>query len=153
MDPLTALTSILYFVVVVIVQHQKLARLAFRQGEKIVAHRDALYRVLTDAAQLRRTLSRTSADSIITFLSRYRSSLSDVRGRASFTYMVPRYLLELTLAIGILLMGSVAYLTSGTPDALAAVVVFTGVSFRLLPAINRIQVLALTIINDLPTAK
>ena len=151
-DPLTAFTSILYFAAVVIAQHQKLAILALRQGEKIVALRDALYRVLADAAQLRKTLSRTSTDSIITFLSKYRSSLSDVRGRASFTYTMPRYLLEITLAIGILIMGGVAYLTSGATEALTAVVVFTGVSFRLLPAINRIQVLALTIINDLPTA-
>ena len=32
-------------------------------------------------------------------------------------------------------------------------VLFTGVSFRLLPVVNRIQVLALTIIGDAPTAK
>ncbi len=151
-DPLTAFTSTLYFTTVVVAQHRKLATLALRQGEKIVALRDGLYRVLADAAQLRKTLSQTSAVSISTSLSKHRSSLSDVRGRASFTYTVPRYLLELTLAIGIFLMGSVAYLKSGTTEALTAVVVFTGVSFRLLPVINRIQVLALTIIGDVPTA-
>jgi len=36
---------------------------------------------------------------------------------------------------------------------LTAVALFTGVSFRLLPVVNRIQVLALTIIGDTPTAK
>lgn len=152
-DPLTALTSIIYFAAVVVAQHRKLATLALRQGEKIVALRNELYRILADAAQLRKTLSRTSAASISALLSKHRSSLSDIRGRASFTYTVPRYLLELTLAVGILLMGGVAYLTSGTAKAIAAVVVFTGVSFRLLPVINRIQVLALTIIGDVPTAK
>ena len=67
--------------------------------------------------------------------------------------MVPRYLLELTLAIGILIMGGVAYLASGPTQALTAVVLFTGVSFRLLPVVNRVQVLALTIIGEIPTAK
>lgn len=88
-----------------------------------------------------------------TLLSGYRSSLSEARGHSSFISMVPRYLLELTLAIGILVMGGVAYLASGPTQALTAVVLFTGVSFRLLPVVNRIQVLALTIINDVPTAK
>ena len=50
-------------------------------------------------------------------------------------------------------MGGVAYLASGPTQALTAVVLFTGVSFRLLPVVNRVQVLALTIIGEMPAAK
>jgi ATP-binding cassette subfamily C protein len=50
-------------------------------------------------------------------------------------------------------MGGVAYLASGPTQALTAVVLFTGVSFRLLPVVNRVQVLALNIIGEIPTAK
>ena len=152
-DPLTALTSILYFAIVVVAQHRTLAKLSHRQGAKIVKIREGLYRNLTDAARLRNTLPHTSAVSMTTSLSGHRSSLADAHGLSTFISMVPRYLLELTLALGILIMGGVAYLASGPTQALTAVVLFTGVSFRLLPVVNRIQVLALTIIGDVPTAK
>ena len=152
-DPLTASTSLVYFAVVVIAQHRTLAKLSHRQGTKTVIFRDGLYRLLSDAARLRKTLSKTSAVSMTTSLSEYRSSLADTRGRSNFISMVPRYLLEVTLAIGILIMGGVAYLASGPTQALTAVVLFTGVSFRLLPVVNRVQVLALTIIGEIPTAK
>jgi ATP-binding cassette subfamily C protein len=137
----------------VIAQHRTLAKLSHRQGTEIFALRNGLYRILADAAQLRKTLSNPSAVSMTAALSGYRTSLSDTRGHFSFISTVPRYLLELTLAIGILVMGGVAYLASGPTQALTAVVLFTGVSFRLLPVVNRIQVLALTIINNIPTAK
>lgn len=152
-DPLTALTSILYFSAVVVAQHRTLAKVSYRQGVETMKLRDGLYRVLSDAAQLRKTLSETSAVSMTVLLSEYRSLLSETRGRSAFVSTVPRYLLELTLAIGILIMGGVAYLASGPTQALTTVVLFTGVSFRLLPVVNRIQVLALSIIGDAPTAK
>lgn len=151
-DPLTALTSIFYFSAVVIAQHRTLAKVSYRQGVETMRLRDGLYRVLGDAARLRRTLSESSADSMTGFLSKYRSQLSDTRGRSAFVATVPRYLLELTLAIGIMIMGGVSYLTSGPTQALTTVVLFTGISFRLLPVVNRIQILALTIIGDVPTA-
>jgi len=152
-DPLTALTSILYFSAVVVAQHRTLAKVSYRQGVETMKLRVGLYQVLSDAAQLRKTLSESSAVSMTAFLSEYRSLLSETRGRSAFVSTVPRYLLELTLAIGILIMGSVAYLASGPTQALTTVVLFTGVSFRLLPVVNRIQVLALSIIGDAPTAK
>ena len=152
-DPLTAFTSILYFSAVVVAQHRTLAKVSYRQGVETMKLRDGLYRVLSDAAQLRKTLSETSAVSMTVLLSEYRSLLSETRGRSAFVSTVPRYLLELTLAIGILIMGGVAYLASGPTQALTTVVLFTGVSFRLLPVVNRIQVLALSIIGDAPTAK
>lgn len=152
-DPLTALTSILYFSAVVVAQHRTLAKVSYRQGVETMKLRVGLYQVLSDAAQLRKTLSETSAVSMTAFLSEYRSLLSETRGRSAFVSTLPRYLLELTLAIGILIMGGVAYLASGPTQALTTVVLFTGVSFRLLPVVNRIQVLALSIIGDAPTAK
>jgi len=152
-DPLTASISITYFVIVVITQYRTLAKLSYQQGDQLVITRNELYRQLTDAAHLRKSLSNTSAESLTVSLGRYRSSLSKLRGHFSFLTTVPRYLLEITLALGILLIGGVTYLTSGPEQSLSAVVLFTGVSFRLLPVVNRIQSLALMIVNDIPTAK
>jgi len=152
-DPLTALIAIAFFATIVITQHRTLAKLSYRQGNQLVTIRNGLYRHLADAAYLRKTLADTSAESLTISLSRYRSSLSELRGRFSFLSTVPRYLLEITLALGILLIGGIAYLTSGPEQALTAVALFTGVSFRLLPVVNRIQIIALTIVNDIPTAK
>lgn len=152
-EPLPAITSIAYFAVVVITQHRTLAAMTYREGVEIMKSREGLYRILSDAAELRRSLPRESADSLTQHLGDCRSRLAEARGRATFLSTLPRYLLELTLAIGALIIGGASYIMSSPSDALQSVILFTGVSFRLLPVVNRIQTLALSIIGDLPTAK
>jgi len=152
-EPLSAATAVSYFVLVVIIQHRTLASLTYRQGTAIMKSREDLYRVLSDATHLRKSLPLRSVESITSYVRERRSLLSVARGRATFLSTLPRYLLELTLAIGVLTIGGVSYLLSSPADALQSVVLFTGVSFRLLPVINRIQTLSLNLIGDLPTAK
>ena len=152
-DPITAFASLMYFLIVVVAQHRSLASMTHQQGTKLAKSRDGLYQVLADSAQLRKTLSSTSINSITKSLSNHRKSLSDARGRALFLSTLPRYLLEATLAIGLLVMGGVAYRTSGSAQALNSAVLFIGVSFRLMPVINRIQVLSLIIVSELPITR
>jgi ATP-binding cassette, subfamily B, bacterial PglK len=151
-SPITALTAVLYFLIVISIQHTYLSRKTRSQGIKIVATTNALYQVLADVAQLRKVFSRPSLDSVKKPISALRLDLANAHARTSYLATVPRYLLELSLAIGVLVVGSVAYVTSSSSQALGSLVLFTGVSFRLLPIVNRIQTLALTILADLPTA-
>jgi ABC-type multidrug transport system fused ATPase/permease subunit len=152
-DSLTAFIAIVYFLLVVLVQHHVLSRLTKRQGERVVELRNSIYRTLADSAQLRKILTVTSASSLTRSLALSRSALSEVRGLVTILSTAPRYLLELTLALGLLTIGGAAFLASGPTNALNSVILFAGVSFRLLPTINRVQVLALSIVGEWPTAQ
>lgn len=152
-DSLTAVLAVLYFTTVVTVQHRFLADKIRNQGYKFVGVRNELYRILNDAANLRKILLCIPTSSLSSYLREYRSSLARIRGRIQFLQTVPRYLLELTLALGIALIGGVRYLTSGPTQALAAIVLFAGVSFRILPSVNQIQTLILLVLGNLPTAE
>ena len=152
-DPFTAGTAIAYFTLVVALQHRFLATRSQAQGSLILHSRDAVYRVITDAVRLRASMNELSRRSITQYMNSNRFALSAARGRAFFLAIMPRYLLEVTLGTGVFIVGSVAYITSGSEQALATAALFAGIGFRILPSINRIQILALTVVSDLPTAK
>lgn len=57
-DPLTALTSILYFSAVVVAQHRTLAKVSYRQGVETMKLRVGLYRVLSDARSFEKQFQR-----------------------------------------------------------------------------------------------
>jgi ABC-type multidrug transport system fused ATPase/permease subunit len=67
--------------------------------------------------------------------------------------MLPRYFMELILAIGLALIAGGTYALSGAESAVAAVTVFAAAGFRLLPIVNRIQGLVLQLFSTVPGAR
>jgi ABC-type bacteriocin/lantibiotic exporter with double-glycine peptidase domain len=153
LDPLTATVTLLYFLVVASAQHQILARRSARQGELVFKSQNAVYQLLNDASRLRMIMPVASQSSIQHVLTKSLSELSNSRGLSLVLSFVPRYLLELTFAMGLGVMGATAFLVSGPTDAIASLVLFSGISFRLLPIVNRVQSLALTLLAHTPIAK
>jgi ABC-type multidrug transport system fused ATPase/permease subunit len=70
-----------------------------------------------------------------------------------FLGMLPRYFMELILAIGLALIAGGTYAISGAKAAIAAVTVFAAAGFRLLPVVNRIQGLVLQLFSTVPGAR
>jgi ABC-type multidrug transport system fused ATPase/permease subunit len=152
-DPLTATVTLLYFLAVATIQHQILARKSARQGELVFESQNAVYQILNDASRLRMIMPVVSQSSIRRFLSKSLSQFSNSRGLSLNLSFVPRYLLELNFAVGLGVMGATAILVSGPTNAISSLVLFSGISFRLLPIVNRIQSLALTLLAHVPVAK
>jgi ABC-type multidrug transport system fused ATPase/permease subunit len=67
--------------------------------------------------------------------------------------MLPRYFMELILAVGLGVIAGITYLISGTQGAISALTVFAAAGFRLLPIVNRIQGLILQLFSTLPAAR
>jgi ABC-type multidrug transport system fused ATPase/permease subunit len=67
--------------------------------------------------------------------------------------MLPRYFMELILALGLAIIAGGTYAVSGTEAAVAAITVFAAAGFRLLPIVNRIQGLILQLFSTIPAAQ
>ena len=153
LQPTTALIATAYFALVAVIQHRLLSRTSSRAGEAVVAHTTNVYEILSDAHPLSKLLSISPSTSLGFHLESQRQSLALARGRVVFLGMLPRYFMELILAVGLAVIAGGTYAISGTEAAVAAVTVFAAAGFRLLPIVNRIQGLILQLFSTIPAAQ
>jgi ABC-type multidrug transport system fused ATPase/permease subunit len=152
-QPLTAVVALVYFLVVAGIQQVSLSRRSTAIGERLIDQTGRVYQMLSDIRGLRRILSQSSASDAFASIETSRSHLANARALQTFVATLPRYFLELVLALGLLVVGGTTYFISGPPAALAATTLFVAAGFRLLPIVNRIQALTLAILAFAPTAR
>jgi ABC-type multidrug transport system fused ATPase/permease subunit len=152
-QPLTAIVALMYFVVVAIIQQLVLSKRSSDIGETLVKHVNGVYRLLADIQGLRQILHSESVTSALQVTAEGRRDLTQARAMQTFISTLPRYFLEVILAVGLLVVGGSTYLIAGAPDALAATSLFVAAGFRLLPIVNRIQALTLAVLTYAPTAR
>lgn len=152
-QPLTAIVALMYFVVVAIIQQLVLSKRSSDIGETLVKHVNGVYRSLADIQGLRQILHSESVTSALQITSDGRRELTQARAMQTFISTLPRYFLEVILAVGLFVVGGSTYLIAGAPDALAATSLFVAAGFRLLPIVNRIQALTLAVLAYAPTAR
>jgi len=152
-QPLTAVVALIYFAVVAVIQQIVLSRRSTVIGEELITRTNHVYQLLADGRGLRRILNDDSVFDILHAAAQLRSRLARTRAMQTFVATLPRYFLEVVLALGLLVVGGTTYLVSGPPAALAATSLFVAAGFRLLPIVNRIQALTLAIFAYAPTAR
>jgi len=152
-QPLTAIVALIYFAVVAAIQQFVLSRRSTIIGEELVTRTNHVYQMLADGRGLRRILNEHSTSDILRATAQLRSRLTRARAMQTFVATLPRYFLEVVLALGLLVVGGSTYLVSGPPAALAATSLFVAAGFRLLPIVNRVQALTLAILAYAPTAR
>jgi ABC-type multidrug transport system fused ATPase/permease subunit len=153
LQPQTALIASVYFLLIAVVQHKLLSVSSARAGEVTVAESNNVYRLLTDSFHLGKLLTINTSQSLVPTVERARESLALARGKVAFLGMLPRYFMELILAVGLGVIAGITYLISGTQGAISALTVFAAAGFRLLPIVNRIQGLILQLFSTLPAAR
>jgi len=152
-QPVTAFVALLYFVVVAVIQQLLLSKRSSIIGEALVSHVNSVYQSLADIQGLREILLSDSIASVLEKTTHRRRQLTQARAMQTFVSTLPRYFLEVILAVGLLAVGGFTYIFSGPPSALAATSLFVAAGFRLLPIVNRIQALNLAILAYGPTAR
>jgi len=153
LQPLTAGTAALYFAVVALLQHRLLSHSSSRAGSTVVSHTNDVYETLTDAHALGKLLAVNPSQSLRHHLEERRRGLALARGRVIFLGLLPRYFMELILAIGIVIIAGVTRVIDGPEAAISAITIFAAAGFRLLPIVNRIQGLILQLFSTLPSAR
>jgi ABC-type multidrug transport system fused ATPase/permease subunit len=153
LQPQTALIAAVYFVLVAVLQHKFLSVSSARAGNTVVDQTNHVYQLLTDSFHLGKLLTINPSTSLSQTVDSARESLALARGKVAFLGMLPRYFMELILAIGLGVIAGITYVVSGTQGAVSALTVFAAAGFRLLPIVNRIQGLILQLFSTLPAAR
>jgi len=152
LQPITAISTIIFFISVAILQHKWLSKASSRAGKAIVDHVNFTYDLLNDAFAVSKILRIMPSNSLENVLKDSRSALSLARAKSNFFAMLPRYFMESILAIGFVVVAAATYYISGSAQVFPAITVFAAAGFRLLPIINRIQGLILALFSAHPLA-
>ena len=153
LDPLTALTTVVFFLLVAALQHRVLSVSMSRAGRLVASEMNTTYDLLSDAFHLGKVLKVMPSASLEREVSRTRRRLARARAWTIFLESLPRYLMESMLAVGVVVIGAATVLARGPEALLPALSVFGVAGFRLLPIVNRIQGLILSFLGREPLVR
>ena len=152
-DPITATVSLIFFVGVAYIQHVLISQKSSNTGAEMAQFQNSTYDLLSDVFRLDKVLSVMPSRSLESTISYHRSKLAHARARSLFFESLPRYLMELVLILGAIVIGIAAYFFKGNSGVIPALSLFGLAGFRLLPGVNRIQGIILGLLGREPLAR
>ncbi len=148
LDPLLTIICIVLFGIIVLLLHRVLGSWTARNAQVMTdASIDTLTAVSEALATYREATVLNRRDLYVTryegLVGRYAGSSST----ASFILEIPKYVLDIALYLGVLLLGVVQFLTKDWTSAAATVALFLAAGSRILPGLLRLQGASITIRN------
>lgn len=139
-QPLTAVITVIYLGLIAAFLYLWITKKSYQAGR---VNRDAAMRMSTLVSEMISALKeitlRDKADEVgdVVFVSR--SGAAHSRSNIRFLAAVPKFVVEMALIGGFLLIGTVAFLIGGLENALAAVAIFGIAGFRMVPSLTSVQ--------------
>ena len=152
LQPVTALTAMLFFMFVALIQHRLLSVATGKSGLAVVSRGNSTQDLLVDAYQMSKVLQVMPSQSLDDVMSESRTDLAQARAKNDFMRALPRYFMEAVLAVGFMLIATVTYAAQGESGVVPAITLFAAAGLRLLPIINRVQGLILQLFAEYPMA-
>ena len=145
-DPLIAFSTLCIFSLVAYVLYRLLQIRAEKLGENYaetsIAYSERLLEVLNSYREI---LVRNRRKYYAKKIGAYGNELANVRAEQAFMPNISKYVIEITMVIGGLLIGATQFSTQDAAHAVAVLTIFLAASTRLAPAVLRLQQGALTI--------
>jgi len=136
----TALSTVIYLGIIAAFLYLWLSKKSYEAGQ---VNRDAAMRMSTLVAEMLAALKeitlRDKAEEVggIVLQSRERAARS--RSNIRFMSTVPRFIIDMALIGGFLLIGAVGYTIGGMETAMSSVAIFGLAGFKLVPALTTVQ--------------
>ena len=143
LDPITAISTSVFFAFVAILQNTIISNASKRVGKELGEGQNEIYDLLDDISHITKILRIMPSSSLEFHVEGKRRILARARAQATFIESLPRYLLESMLVMGVGFVGSTTYFLRGIEQVVPSLTIFAVAGFRLLPSVNRIQGLIL----------
>ena len=139
-SPLVAIASMVYFLVVAVVLHRVVSTWATHVGRTVTRAEAESTETLQEA--LRGIRELRVSHRMGTYQQRFRRlrlESSSVQGDLSFLTVVPKYVFEIALVLGALLLACLEFAVEPGPAALATIATFLIAGTRIVPSLLRTQ--------------
>jgi ABC-type multidrug transport system fused ATPase/permease subunit len=152
-QPTTAVVALSYFALIAFVQHRFLSSAQTRAGQTILMSVNSTYELLADYFHLNKLLQISESKTFDSALRKKRLEIALARARQTFIASLPRHFMESMLALGFVVVSVITWWVEGESAVVPALVIFAAAGFRLLPIVNSIQALVLTVFGSAPLAR
>lgn len=154
LQPTTALATLIYLGAIAVLMYVWISRRSLQAGRVNRVAGSRMVAVVTEMiTALKEITLRDKADEVGRTVFEYQRQAAVSRSNIRFLGSVPRFVIDVALIGGVILIGAIAYLGGGMSAALAAVAVFGIGGYRLVPAITSIQALSNQMNSALPHAE
>jgi len=147
-DPVLTLSSVAFLGAIVLFLHRVLGRKTARNAENVkTASIDTLTAVADALGTYRETMVLNRRDLYVQRYERLVGRYAGANASNAFLMEVPKYVLEVALYFGVLIIGVIQFLTKDWGAAAATVAVFLAAGSRVTPALLRLQGAGITVRN------
>lgn len=152
--PLMALSAVVYFLLVAAGLFSWVIKRAVKAGRDNREYSTRSVRVVSEMVHsLKEITLRNKGEEVEEVVLGIRQRASLARANQSFLSAVPRYILEISLIVGLGLVALVGYSQGGMDMAIARLALFGLAGFRLVPAITRFQAIMSQTAANMPYAE
>ena len=152
-DPTIALSIFLIFGLIGFLlyrlMHLKVRELGLKQSEIGIRSSE---RILEVISSYRETVVRNRRDYYSREIGKQRLELADISAEMSFMPNISKYVMEVTVVLGSILVSAIQFITQDAVHAVAVLSIFLAASTRIAPAILRIQQGSISIRGSLGAA-
>ena len=153
-DPVLTLMSLALFAIIIVSMHRILTRWGARNAAIMT---DSSIQTLSAVSEALETYRETTVlDRRELYVSRYRKLIGRyavATANQSYLMEIPKYVLEATLYLAVLVLAGVQFLTRDIGAAAATVAIFLAAGSRVVPALLRLQGAGINIRNASVTAQ
>lgn len=132
------------------IMHVKVRKLGNLQATATIASNEKLAEVLQSYREL---VVRNRRSFYASEIGKLRMSLSNVTAQNIFYQNISKYVLELAMVVGALVISAIQFSTQSAGHSIAVLSIFLAASSRIVPAVLRVQQGALSIKGNIATAK
>jgi ABC-type multidrug transport system fused ATPase/permease subunit len=152
-DPLVAVSTFAVFGLIGFslykMMHQKARILGLEQAEITIKSGEKVLEVISS---YRETVVRNRRDYYSRVIAKQRLELADISAEMSFMPNISKYIMEITVVIGSLIICGIQFLVQDAARAVAVLSIFLAASTRITPAILRLQQGAISVKSSLGAA-
>lgn len=143
LQPATALITFLYLGTIAAVMYVWISRRSFESGKTNRLAGTRMVAVVTEMiSALKEITLRDKADEVAETVFQYQKEAALSRSHIRFLGAVPRFVIDIALIGGVILIGTIAYIQGGLTQAMVSVAVFGIGGYKMVPAITSIQALS-----------
>jgi len=152
-DPLTAVSSFAVFLIVGLFMHRfmnsRAGLLGVKNANLNISSNEKIVEVF---ASYRESVVRNRRDYYAREIGKLRYQLADTSAEMGFLPYVSKYVIETSVVIGAVMIGSIQFLQQNASHAIATISIFLAAGSRIAPAVLRLQQGSITIKTGLGVA-
>lgn len=153
-QPVVALVSMVFFGLVAVI-------LQVVVNKRVLSHATTAHTTVMKTSRLMNEMARSLKEltirnklqEVISIVDLNRSVSTRAKGDIAFLGGVPKYAMEISLVIGVLLLGAIGMVQGGVEAAIGAIAFFTVAAFRITPALISLQGVVATAAANVPITR